>query len=410
MNKVLKRARLLFILLNIFLYSSVNSIYANEDLTKSQEVKVLKFGMSTALSGPAADLGKNVLDGIMAEFNEFNDKSQSQGDVMDHYRIELIALDDGYEPSRTAPNMDKLIDEENVLAVIGNVGTPTAVVSVPKANESKTLLFGAYTGAGILRKNPPDRYVINYRASYAQETAAMVDGLINEAGYAIENFAFFTQRDSYGDAGFDGGIAALKRHGLEDITTIPHGRYERNTIAIEEGLAELLESENDIKAIIMVGAYKPCSEFIKLAKESGFEDALFLNVSFVGTAPLMKALGDQTENVIITQVVPPLSSELDGVKRFVEDFKAAYPDRSPNLGAFEGFLVADILLQAIKKIDGEITRESIIDSLESLESIDVGLGSSLSLSKTDHQASDDVWPTKLVDGQILEYKWMEAKK
>ena len=104
-------------------------------------------------------------------------------------------------------------------------------------------------------KSPPDRYVINYRASYAEETAAMIDMLIDQQGLKPEQIGFFTQRDSYGDAGYSGGIAALKRHGLADVSRIAHGRYERNTIAVENGLADLLTATPPLRAVIMVGAY-----------------------------------------------------------------------------------------------------------------------------------------------------------
>lgn len=141
--------------------------------TKTVSGAEIVVGMSTALNGPASALGQGMKLGVEAYFKKVNEA----GGVNDH-KIRLVALDDGYEPSHTAPNMHKLIDNENVIAVIGNVGTPTAVVSVPIANEKKTLLFGAFTGADVLRKSPPDRYVINYRASYAEETAAMIDGLL----------------------------------------------------------------------------------------------------------------------------------------------------------------------------------------------------------------------------------------
>ena len=131
------------------------------------------LGMSTALSGPAGDLGKNMKQGVLVGLERANQAGGIHG-----RSLKLIALDDGYEPTRTAPNMRKLIEKEKVLAVIGNVGTPTAIAAVPIANEQKTLLFAPFTGAGVLRKNPPDRYVINYRASYAEETAAMIDALI----------------------------------------------------------------------------------------------------------------------------------------------------------------------------------------------------------------------------------------
>ena len=159
-------------------------------------------------------------DGVEAALAEANRNGGVRG-----RNLKLIALDDGYEPKRTVPNMRQLIHEDNVLAVIGNVGTPTAVSAIPIAIKAKTPFFGAYTGGGVLRKSPPDRYVINYRASYAEETAAMVDALILEGGMRPDEIAFFTQRDAYGDAAFVGGIAALKEHGLESEIHVAHGRY-----------------------------------------------------------------------------------------------------------------------------------------------------------------------------------------
>jgi ABC-type branched-subunit amino acid transport system substrate-binding protein len=206
-------------------------------------------GMSTALSGPAQALGQGVKAGVAARFAELNAAGGIHG-----RKVRLVALDDGYEPDRCAPNMRKLIDEEKVFAVIGNVGTPTAIVSVPIANEKKTLLFGAFTGAGVLRKSPPDRYIINYRASYAEETAAMIGGILDEMGVAPEEIAFFTQNDGYGDAGYNGAIKALEARGYAQAKDLAHGRYTRNTTNVEDGLIEILEAPVPPRVVIMVGA------------------------------------------------------------------------------------------------------------------------------------------------------------
>jgi ABC-type branched-subunit amino acid transport system substrate-binding protein len=146
----------------------------------------LVFGMSTVLSGPAANLGKDMSQGVQAGLARAN----RAGGVNGH-PLRLIALDDGYEPARTAPNIRQLVEKEKVLAVIGDVGTPTAIAAVPIAIELKTLFFAPFTGAGLLRKSPPDRYVINYRASYAEEIGAMVDALIDGEGLKPQDIAFF---------------------------------------------------------------------------------------------------------------------------------------------------------------------------------------------------------------------------
>jgi len=376
------------------------SISAHVPVEKGKTI----LGMSTALTGPAADLGKNMKMGVLAGLKRANRTWGKNG-----RSLQLIAMDDGYEPVRTAPNMRLLVEGKKVLAVIGNVGTPTAIAAVPIAIEQKTLFFAPFTGAGVLRKTPPDRYVINYRASYAEETAAMIDALIHHGNLNPFNIAFFTQRDGYGDAGFVGGITALKRHGLKDEKII-HVRYERNTVAVEDALATILFEERLPRAVIMVGAYAPCAKFIQLAKDSGL-DALFLNVSFVGSAPLSKELGEKVNKVIVTQVVPhPYASNLPVVQEYRADLKVMSPSASPTFGGLEGYIAARIFVKAFEKIPGSPSREKIIDVLEGLGDFDLGMGHALHLDPTEHQASHRIWPTMLQKGKFVPFEWSDIKK
>jgi len=361
----------------------------------------LVFGMSTALTGPAADLGVNMLTGFESAFAEANAIGGSRG-----RRLRLIALDDGYEPARTAPNMRRLIEQEHVLAVVGNVGTPTAIAALPIAKEHKVPFFGAFTGAGVLRHTPPERYVVNFRASYAEETGAMVDACLEGTGLGVTEIAFFTQRDAYGDAGFAGGITALRRHGLENDALPAHGRYERNTLVVENGLAEILQHSPAIRAVIMVGAYAPCAEFIKQAVECELQ-AVFLNVSFVGSASLAAALGDVDAKVVVTQVVPHFAADLEIVRQYRKALALLGNAGTPNFGSLEGYIAARILIRALDASDGEVTRESIVDSLERLGRFDLGLGNKLELSPTRHQASNGVWPTILRKHEVVPFDWKD---
>ncbi|RLJ16737.1 ligand-binding receptor [bacterium endosymbiont of Escarpia laminata] len=359
----------------------------------------IKVGMSTALSGPAQALGQDMKQGIEAYFNQVNKKG------INGNTLKLVALDDGYEPAKAAPNMHKLIDDEKVVAVMGNVGTPTAIVSVPISNEKKTLLFGAFTGAGVLRQSPPDRYIINYRASYAEETAAMIDGLLS-SGIKAEEIAFFTQNDGYGDAGYKGAMKALKTKGVANPEKLTHGRYTRNTLNVEEGLGTILDAEVEPKAIIMVGAYGPCAKFIKMAKEE-LPDAKFLNVSFVGSTALAKALGDKGDGVIVTQVVPHFNTDHATVKEYRDALKAYDANAKPGFVSLEGYLVAKLFAEGLKNAGSNPNRESIVDGLESLNAPNIDIGSKVSFSKTEHQASHKLWPTMIKQGQFVSFNWSE---
>jgi len=361
--------------------------------------EMVRLGMSTALSGPAADLGWNMSVGVTACVERVNRSGGANGRL-----LHLEALDDGYEPTRTAPNMRTLIQDSKVDLIIGNVGTPTAIAAIPIVMRERVPFFAAFTGAGVLRKQPPDRYVINFRASYAEEAAAMVDALIEHVGLQPEEIGFFTQRDGYGDAGFAGGMQALNRHSPENEGKVVHSRYERNTLAVENALADMLLAETLPRAVIMVGSYAPCAKFIRLARENGL-DALFLNVSFVGSESLARELGRDGEGVVITQVVPHYASDLPLIEDYRTDLARLDPEVSPSFGSLEGYIATRILCLALETLEGKPDRESITQALLSLGDFDIGLGVPLRLTEYEHQACHTVWPTILSSDEIIPLEW-----
>lgn len=361
----------------------------------------LRIGMVAPFSGAAETLGTSMRAGIQAHFREVNAEGGVNGE-----ELTLVTRDDGYEPSRSAPATRELIEEEDILASVGNVGTPTAIVTIPLHNRHETLLFGAFTGAGVLRKDPPDRYVINFRASYHQETAAMVDGLL-EAGIDPEEIAFFTQNDGFGDAGHSGAMAALKDHDVANPERLAHGRYTRGTTNIHHGLATILEAEREPRAIIMVGTYGPISEFIEEAYWD-FPDAIFLAVSFVGSHALRDALDPMmAESVVVTQVVPPHDADLPAVSDYREALAAYDDELSPNFISLEGYLAARTFVKGLRAAGDDPGREDVIDGLLSLGEFDIGVGETLSLGPDDHQASDTIWPTRIRDGEFELLDWSD---
>lgn len=363
----------------------------------------LKFGLVAPLSGPAASLGEGMRQGIEAHFAEVNAAGGVHG-----ARLELLARDDRYEPLRAAPETRRLIEEDEVLASIGNVGTPTAIVTIPLHNQFETLLYGAFTGAGVLRRDPPDRHVINYRASYVQETAAMVEGLL-EAGIAPEEIAFFTQNDGFGDAGYLGGVQALESHGFASARQLAHGRFTRNTRNVHQALATILQAPVTPRAIIMVGTYGPVADFIREARRD-LPETLFLNVSFVGSQALVDELGELAEGVIVTQVVPPLDADLPAVAAYRQALERYAGGASPDFVSLEGYLAAKLFVKGLEAAGPDPDRATLVDALLGLGEIDLGLGEPLTLGRGDHQASDAVWPTIVDDGRFELVDWSALER
>ena len=379
----------------VFLFSS-SLLHASESI---------KVGMTAALTGPSASLGQNMRAGIESYFSTVN----SQGGINGRM-LEFVVKDDGYEPNRAAVNMRTLIDDDKVLAVIGNVGTPTAIVTVPIAQEKKTLLFGAFSGGSVLRPKPASRYVINYRASYEQETAEIINGLL-EAGIKPKQIAFFTQADSYGDTAYRGAINALHKAGFIKTEQLIHGRYTRNTLNVENAVADILDASIQPKVIIMAAGYKASSKYINLVKQD-IADMIFVNLSFVSSYALQKMLAVNTnaDNVIVSQVVPSLDSMLPIVEEYKVALHQFFPELQPNFVSFEGFIVAKIFHYGLMNIKKSITKESIIDGIEAIKGVDIGVGELIYYDQYEHQAINKIWLTCMCHGQLKQFNWRQLTK
>ncbi|SKA56077.1 ABC transporter substrate-binding protein [Enterovibrio nigricans] len=250
----------------------------------------ITFGMSNALSGPASGLGNGVKAGTLAYFEKINQQGGVHG-----RQIKVISLDDGYEPDRAAKNAKRLIYTDKVFALVSFVGTPTSKAVVPEVNRAKIPYIGPFTGAEFLR-TPANKNIFNVRASYFNETEKLVDHFINDLGY--KKIAVFIQDDGYGAAGKAGVQRALRQRGLKIHA---EGRYQRNTLNVEQGLNSIMAKQPD--AVIMVGAYKACGAFIKMARSKNFTPK-FANISFVGTKKLIAELGPDGDGSYISQVMP----------------------------------------------------------------------------------------------------------
>ena len=352
----------------------------------------IRFGIAAPFSGAARELGRQMKLGIDTAFNQINEAGGVDGRM-----LRLIAADDGYEPTRTAEAMKQLYEKEQVFGIIGNVGTPTAAVAVPYALERKLLFFGAFTGANLLRHDPPDRYVFNYRASYAEETDAVVRYLVKLRKLQPRQIAVFAQQDSYGDSGFAGVAKAFRALGAND-SAILRLNYKRNTVDVDEAVNQLKAQKPPIKAVVMVSTYRAAAKFIEKTRDL-FPGMIYSNVSFVGSTALADELmllgGRFASGVIVTQVVPAVSGYSSVVLEYKNALAKYFPGEAPDYVSLEGYISANVLIEALKRAGPQLDTEKLVDSLEGMRNLDMGLGTSLSFGRAEHQASHKIWGTAL---------------
>ena len=354
----------------------------------------IRFGIVAPFSGSARELGRQMKLGIDTAFNRINDAGGVNGRM-----LRLIAADDGYEPSRTLDAMKQLYEKDQVFGYIGNVGTPTAAVGVPYALERRTLFFGAFTGANILRNDPPDRYVFNYRASYAEETDAVVRYLIKIRRLQPRQIAVFAQQDSYGDAGFAGVAKAFRTLGVPDAAIL-RLNYKRNTVDVDEAVNQLKAQKLQVRAVVMVATYRAAAKFIEKTRDA-FPGMVYSNVSFVGSTALadeLMLLGPRfASGVIVTQVVPAVGGYSSAVLEYKNALAKYFPGEVPDYVSLEGYIAANVLAQGLKQTGTLIDTERLIDNLEAMRNIDLGLGTTLNFGRAEHQASHKIWGTAIDD-------------
>ncbi|MBL8799708.1 MAG: ABC transporter substrate-binding protein [Planctomycetia bacterium] len=349
----------------------------------------IRLGMSAPFSGPSKELGREMEIGLRTYFRHVNEQLGG----VNGRKLDLVVLDDGYEPDRALANVQELFDQRQIFAVVGNVGTPTAQKTLPYALEKEMLFFGAFTGAPLLRKSPPDRFVFNYRASYEEETAAIIEYFLQVRQIKPDEIAVFAQQDGYGDAGFQGVARVLRRHNHDPKDTLRVG-HARNSSDVNDAVETILQHPK-IRAVVMVSTYKPAAKFIQRLKDAK-RDLLFSNVSFVGSLALSEELGPAyAKDVIVTQVVPPITSQSTAVRNYRQHLKTFYPNEPATFVSLEGYLDAVILVEALRRAGDHITTDSVIDALESIHNFDIGLGAPINYGQSDHQASDKVWGTIL---------------
>jgi ABC-type branched-subunit amino acid transport system substrate-binding protein len=335
------------------------------------------LGQSCALTGPAMNLGVELRAGLRAALAESN----RQGGI-DGREVILLSADDGYEPYRAVENTQRLIEQEDVFLMIGAVGTPTSEAVIALTEKKKIPFFAPYSGAELLR-NPFRKYVVNIRGSYYQEMEKVVAYYVEKLG--LERLACFHQNDSFGRDGLHGAEMALAKRGLKLVST---GTYERNTVAVLGGMNDIFEGNP--QAVLLVGTYAACAEFIKLSKLRHGKNIHFSNISFVGSSILKESLGAAGENVIISQVVPfPWDNSIPLVREYAVAMQTYQHDTPLGFTSLEGYIAGRLFSAIAREVRGELTRESFIETMAEVGRFDLA-GVVMEFGPDDHQGLDQV--------------------
>lgn len=352
-------------------------IIATAAQTSGIDDKSIYVGGVLDLEGQSRGLGQGMRTGIEAAFKNVKVRGKT---------LKYITVNDSYTPDLTVRGTEQLIDT-GIFAMVGNVGTPTAKVALPILAKNDVPAVGFFTGAGLLRPGVGD--VINYRASYIEEAAAVISQALDN-GVDVDQICAYVQNDAYGMAGVEGIKIALKKKSktrkiierLDQILAMegdnpqrnnigPVGVYQRNTLTSRDGYDSLKnwEQKNNVQCrlVVSVGTYNAVGRFVGYSRYKD-EDWLVSAVSFTGADNIKNVLtqfGVQ-DRFIMTQVVPPLDQDLP----IIQEAKAALGDEFGYV-SLEGYIVGKMFVSILNNIQGPITRSNFVRAAKGSE-FDIG--------------------------------------
>lgn len=374
----------------------------------------LVVGMSAAFSGPSRSLGIELYRGSQAYLKFVND----QGGVHGRHII-IKSYDDAYDPTRAIQNTIQLVEKDQVFLLFNYVGTPTVTRALPLIKqyaEQHVYLFFPFTGAEPQRRAPYSDRVFNLRASYHDETAALVRQMIDQGKHRI---GVFYQADAYGRGGWEGVRNSLRDQGLAIHAEATYHRGQDFKTSVSEQVNILRQA--DTQAVIAVCAYAACAAFIREARDVGWEVPV-MNLSFSGSEAMAELLQQASQesgveyshHLVTSQVVPSYqNTNLAAIREYrlrmdelgpqlpgIADASAYEPQRY-SFTSLEGYLNARLLVEALQRLGPQPQRSDLPLVMESIQDLDLGIGVNVSFSADRHQGLDQVYFTTLQNGQFV---------
>jgi len=330
------------------------------------------IGQTSGFTGPVASGVKENTDGAKLYLDAVNARGGVGGQ-----RIELVSLDDKFDPATAAANARKLIDEHKAVAIFLNRGTPHTEAIRPEIEKSRVPLVGPSTGAMVLHK-PAHPLIFNVRATYQREAEKAVQHL---ATIGLTRVALVHVDDSFGAdaaAGADNGFARAK------LSPLLRAKFDRNRPDFKNIAAEAARKE--AQAAVIAGSAAAVADFVKALRSAGSK-AQVVTLSNNASAGFVKLLGEHGRGTIVTQVFP--NERAVGVQLVKEANDLARAKGLPGVtpAMMEGFAAAKVLVEGLRRAGAKPSRESLLGALNGMTSFDLG-GMPLGYSPADHTGLD----------------------
>jgi branched-chain amino acid transport system substrate-binding protein len=329
------------------------------------------IGQTAGFSGPVADGVKETTDGAKLYIDAVNARGGVGGQ-----KIQLISMDDKFDPKITAENGRVLVEERGVLALFLTRGTPHTQSLFPLLEKTGVPLIGPSTGAMVMHE-PVQKTLFNVRATYQHE-AEKVTAFLTALGPS--SVGIVHADDSFGRDALEGALAAFKKAGYPPAVVIP---ADRSKPKFEEIIPALVDAK--VQSVLWFGSGTSVSQGVKALREAR-SIAQVATLSNNASTGFIKSLGEDARGVIVSQVFPgERTADYPMVNEARKLAKANGIVLSPAM--IEGFAAAKVLVEGLRRAGANPTRERLVKALETLQPYDLG-GLSVDYSSSDHTGLD----------------------
>ncbi|MCM5680685.1 ABC transporter substrate-binding protein [Schlegelella sp. S2-27] len=332
----------------------------------------IRIGQPSGFTGPVASGVKENTDGARLYIDAINARGGVHGQ-----KIELISVDDKFDPKLTAELGRKLIEEQQVIALFLNRGTPHSQALMPVIKEHKVPLVAPSTGAMLLH-DPVHPYIFNVRATYQREAERAIHHL---ATIGISRIGIMQVDDTFGA---DVATGALKGFAGGKLTPVFHQKFDRTKPDIAQIAA--VAKQHEPQAILFIGSAGAVSDGTKAIRGQGVR-AQIVTVSNNASGGFIKQLGEHARGTIVSQIFPYERSLSAPIVKEAADFAKAKGVEEVTPAMLEGYAAAKVLVEGLRRAGPNPTSAKLIQGLESMRKVDIG-GLEISYSPTDHSGLD----------------------
>ncbi len=338
-------------------------------LNTAAQAQIL-IGQTAGFTGSVAAGVKETTDGARLYIDAVNAKGGVNGQ-----KIELISLDDKFDPKLASENARQLIEEKNVVALFLTRGTPHTEAIIPLLDKHGVPLIGPSTGAMSLHQ-PVRSHVFNVRATYQREAEKAV---LHLASSGMNKIAVVHVDDSFG---LDGLTGAQKGFTEASISAVAIEKFDRVKPDFSKITPVILKS--GAQAVVMIASGTAAVDGIKALRAAG-SAVQVVTLSNNASTGFIKNLGDQARGVIVSQVFPQ-SINFALVKE-ANDLARGKNLAEVSPAMLEGFASAKVMVEALRRTGSKPTRERLQSVLETFGKFDLG-GLAVSYSIKNHTGLD----------------------